>query len=94
MVACFHGMRLEQKGENGQSINRRIARSATKCLRRFLGRLTIPAGPPPDEARSFRPSVVQVWGQVQMANRLYSSLDDKRGACQLAMPLVRPSACA
>ena len=29
----------------------RIAPSATKCLRRFIGRPAIPASQPPDEAR-------------------------------------------
>jgi SAM-dependent methyltransferase len=55
----------------------RTAQSATKCLRCFLGRPVIPATGPPDEARRFQRKAVQGWGQVQLANRLYSSLDEE-----------------
>jgi hypothetical protein len=41
------------------------ARSATKCLRRFIGGPAIPASPPPDEAGIFQRQVVQGRGQVQ-----------------------------
>jgi hypothetical protein len=40
------------------------ARSATKCLRRFIGRPATPASWPPDEVGFFQPRVVQGWGQV------------------------------
>jgi hypothetical protein len=58
----------------------RTARSAIKCLRRFIGRPAIPASLPPDEAGTFQQKVVQGWGQVQIASRLYSSLDERQGS--------------
>jgi hypothetical protein len=42
----------------------RTAPSATKCLRRFIGRPAIPASQPPNEAAIFQPPVVQRWGKV------------------------------
>src|SRR5437879_148057 len=40
------------------------ARSATKCLRRFIGRPATPASWPPDQAGFFQPRVFQGRGQV------------------------------
>jgi hypothetical protein len=75
-----------RRGENarlGVETTTRCAhtpRSATKCLRRFMGRPAIPASPPSDEAGIFQPQVVQGWGQVQINPGLSFRLDEKRGS--------------
>jgi hypothetical protein len=54
----------------------RRARLTIKCLRRFIGRLAIPASPPPDEAGRFRCPVSKV-GKSSGAG--YINYSDDRG---------------
>lgn len=58
----------------------RTARSATRCLRRFIGRTATPASLPSDEAGIFQRQAVQGWGQAQMHRRLCLSADERRGS--------------
>jgi hypothetical protein len=57
----------------------RTVRSATKCLRCFIGPLAIPASLPPDEAAVVQPPVVQAWGKFTSGSDSTSSWPSFRG---------------
>src|SRR5438874_1115262 len=57
--------RRSENARLGVETTTRCEHTATKCLRRFIGRRATPASPPPDEAGFFQRQVVQGRGQVQ-----------------------------
>jgi len=63
----------------------RAAPLATKCLRCFTGQPAIPAMRLPDEAQISSPTRRKVGGK-STANRLYPSVDGKRGSGQRGWP--------